>query len=287
MLQSTEIKIDNLTFDCRVAGKPENEMIILLHGFPETNFMWRNLMTDLSNKGYFCVAPNQRGFSKNACPKGKRNYAIEALVGDVMGLARHFKKGKFHLVGHDWGAAVGWGLVHDHPEVILSWTGISVPHLQSFGYAIAHDAEQRKMSQYIKLFQWPFVPEFLIRRNDFKIFRKTWRHSKDEEVEDYLSIFRNRKQLTAALNFYRGNFQLLKRAAKEEILGDIHVPTLFIWGKKDMAIGAASVEGGHQYMKGYYKYVELDSGHWLIQTQYEELKVAISEHVLMHSEMKT
>lgn len=282
MPDSVEIKIGELSFECLISGKQENEMVLFLHGFPETSYMWRNLMEALSKKGYFCVAPNLRGFSKGACPKGRKHYHIEELIKDVSGIAGHFNKAKFNLVGHDWGAAIGWKFVHDQPESILSWTGISVPHLQSFGHAIAHDAEQKKMSQYINFFQWPWIPEFVISRNDFKLFRKSWKNSTPDEVEAYLKVFRNRKQLSAALNLYRSNYKLLKQMGREQILGDIHVPTLFIWGKKDVAIGEASVEGGHQYMKGYYKYLELDSGHWLIQTRYEALREAISEHLLIH-----
>ncbi|WP_298902206.1 alpha/beta hydrolase [uncultured Psychroserpens sp.] len=279
MQETIQIKINDLIFDCRTDGNKDNELVILLHGFPETSYMWKQLMSRFSEKGFYCVAPNLRGYSKNACPKGKKHYSLDQLSKDVLNISRYLNTSKFHLVGHDWGAAIGWKLVHDYQDNILSWTGISVPHLQAFGKAIVVDPEQIKMSQYIKNFQLPFLPEIQIRKHDFKVFKKLWKHSKSDEIDDYLSVFRNPKQLTAALNYYRGNYKLLKTAAKKQILGDIEVPTLFIWGNKDLAIGSFSVDESHQYMRSDYEFIELDAGHWLIQTNYQELNEAITKHL--------
>ena len=115
-----------------------------------------------------------------------------------------------------------------------------------------------------------------ILKNDFELFRKLWKHSSKGEVEDYLSIFRNKKALTASLNYYRANAKTFADGS----IGDISIPTLLIWGEYDIAIGAVSVEQNHQYMKGYYKFVKLDAGHWLIQTKYNVIKEEISEHLI-------
>ena len=279
MEETIQVKIGDLIFDCRTQGSKEDELIIFLHGFPETSYMWKRLMSGLSENGFYCVAPNLRGYSKGACPKGKKHYTLDKLANDVLDIAEFLNKPKFHLVGHDWGAAIGWKVVHDHQDAILSWTGISVPHLQAFGKAIIVDQEQSNMSQYIRNFQLPYLPEMGIRKNDFKIFRKLWKHSESHEIDDYLEVFRNPEQLTASLNYYRSNYKLLKTAAKDQILGDINVPTLFIWGNKDVAIGSYSVNESHQYMKNDYEFIALDAGHWLIQTNYQELKEAITKHI--------
>ena len=121
----------------------------------------------------------------------------------------------------------------------------------------------------------PFLPEFMLRRHDFERFRKLWKHSSKEEVEDYLSVFRRKHALTAALNYYRANIG----RSKNERIGAIEVPTLFIWGKNDMAIGAYAAEGNHKYMKGEYTFLALEGGHWLIQSNYPEVKTAIIHHL--------
>ncbi|UII79457.1 alpha/beta hydrolase [Flagellimonas sp. CMM7] len=282
MQETIKVKIDDLIFDCRTDGDKENELVIFLHGWPETSYMWKKLMSHFSEKGFYCVAPNLRGYSKDACPKGKKHYSLDKLAKDILGISKFLNTQKFHLVGHDWGAIIGWKIVHDYQDRILSWTGISVPHYQAFGKAIVADTEQRKMSQYVKNFQLPYLPEEGIRKDDFKILRKLWKNSEPSEIDDYLKVFRNPKQLTASINYYRSNYTLLKKAAKDTILGDINVPTLFIWGKKDIAIGSYAVNESHQYMKNDYEFIELDSGHWLIQTKYHELENAITKHVLKY-----
>jgi pimeloyl-ACP methyl ester carboxylesterase len=279
MQETIKVKIDDLIFDCRTDGDKKNELVLFLHGWPETSYMWKKLMSSFSENGFYCVAPNLRGFSKDACPKGKKHYSLNKLAKDVLDISKFLNKPKFHLVGHDWGAGIGWKVVHDYSDRILSWTGISVPHLQAFGKAIVVDKEQSKMSLYIKRFQIPYLPEMRIRKSDFKILKRLWKNSESNEIDDYLKIFRNPKQLTASINYYRSNYTLLKKAAKDQILGDINVPTLFIWGNKDVAIGSYSVSESHQYMKNDYEFLELDSGHWLIQTSYHELKKAITRHI--------
>lgn len=279
MIKTKEIKIENLVFDCITAGAEQDPLIIFLHGWPESSYMWKRLISDVADMGFYCVAPDLRGFSKNACPKGKKYYALDLLVKDVLGIADSLDRIKFHLVGHDWGAAIGWKLVHDFKSRIISWTGISVPHLQAFGKAIVNDKEQRKMSQYIRNFQWPYLPERSLRKEDFKIVRKLWKYAESEEFAHNLSIFKDPKRLTASINYYRSNYKDLKAAAERPVLGDIHVPTLFIWGNKDLAIGRFAVDESHVFMKNDYEFIELDAGHWLIQTEYDQLKEAITRHI--------
>nr|WP_299383471.1 alpha/beta hydrolase [Allomuricauda sp.] len=274
-----EVNVGNLVFDCRTMGNSGDESILFLHGFPETSHMWKKLMSSFAEKGYYCVAPNLRGYSKGACPKGKKHYHIELLAGDILAISKALNLSRFHLVGHDWGAVIGWKVVHDHPELILSWTALSVPHIQAFGKAIVEDAEQRKMSQYVRDFQWPYLPERNIRKNDFKLFKRLWKYSDPKEVEDYLKVFRNPRQLTAALNYYRANYAHLKKASKGGILGHIQRPTLFIYGNRDLAIGSYAVKESHPYMKNEYEYLELEAGHWLIQTCYDEIEKAIAAHI--------
>jgi len=274
-----QIAIDDLSFDCGISGNEEDELVILLHGFPESSFMYRKLMKDLSELGYYCMAPNMRGYSEEARPTGISNYSIDKLSKDIMDIAQYAGRENFHLIGHDWGAVIGWQIVHDNPDSILSWTGLSVPHTQSFFEALLNDRDQIKRSKYIKLFQIPVVPELKMKSKNFKIMREMWDAHSKEEVEDYLSILNGNKALTAMLNYYRASSELIKKARTRKILGDIHVPTLFIWGKNDEAIGAESVKNGHKYIKKEYTYLELESGHWLIQSSYSEVQAAIIKHL--------
>ena len=232
-------------------------------------------MEEISGKGFYCLAPDMRGYSEGACPKGVKNYTIDKLRQDVIELANAEKKSKFHLIAHDWGAAVGWSLVYHNANRVISWSALSVPHNSAFGKAYRLDKEQKKKSRYIGFFLLPLIPEWVLRSGDFSRFRKLWKRSSPEELEDYLIAFRRKGTLRGALNYYRANIG----KGKGEHLGKIETPTLFIWGNRDLAISRAAAEANMHYMKGAYTFLEVDGGHWLIQSNYSEVKEALLSHL--------
>lgn len=274
--------VNGMNFKCRVAGEPTGELVILLHGFPETSHMWIPLMVRLSENGYYCVAPDQRGYSPEARPTDVKEYEIEKLVSDVVGLADALGSEKFQLIGHDWGSAVGWGVVAFHPDRVKSWTALSVPHLKAFSDAVRFDKKQKKMSRYMGFFQLRGIPEWVMLRKDRKMLKGTWRSSSDEEKQDYLSVIGNKPGLKAALAWYRANYKVLKKGQKMENYLEVKTPTLLLWGKKDFAIGPVGVDGTVQYMKGEYKRVDIDASHWLVQEDFEGCAAPILEHLNKH-----
>lgn len=274
-MESIQLQLDSLTFDCLVSGKSEDPLVIFLHGFPETAYMWRKLLDSIADNGYYCLAPNMRGYSQHACPKGVKSYAIKYLRQDILGMADALGKKQFHLVGHDWGAIVGWNIVGTTPERIVSWSALSVPHLTAFRKAYKTDKDQQKRSKYIKWFLFPWLPEIMLRKNDFEKFRRLWKNSDEKEVSTYLEVFRRKPSLRAALNYYRANIG----KGKGEQIGAIDTPTLFIWGNRDLAIGRKAAENNVKYLTGYYRFLEVEGGHWLIQTNYDEVERAVRNHI--------
>ena len=99
-------------------GRP---LVILLHGFPVTSAMWIELIPALVSKGYRVVAFDQRGYSPGVRPLDLREYVVPELVADVLAVADAIGEDTFHLVGHDWGAAVGWATILSNPSRIISW----------------------------------------------------------------------------------------------------------------------------------------------------------------------
>ena len=269
-----ELSANTMTFRCRVAGD-SGEPVILLHGFPETSHMWVDLLPKLEAAGYRCLAPDQRGYSPGARPEGKENYQYGDLASDVFALADAWGVERFHLVGHDWGAGAGWAAVATNPGRIASWSALSVPHVGAFGKAIREDADQAQRSTYITFFQEPGVAEAALSADDYAPLTGIWSASSDEEKAEYLSVFRQPGALTAALNWYRGSNGI----EATDLFGDVHTPTLLIWGNNDQAIGRVGVEAGHAFMKGPYTFVELDAGHWLIQEQPERVSNEILAHL--------
>ena len=263
------IKADALTFRARVAGiGGKRGNLILLHGFPESSAMWIPIIDAAAAAGYQVVAFDQRGYSPGARPDDVAEYSVDKLGADVLSVADRMGFDEFHLVGHDWGSGVGWGLVLAQPERILTWTSLSIPHIASFGAAIANDPDQQQRSSYMLLFRTPWLPEQLMAFNRLNLMRSVlYAEHSDQQRAEYLALFSEPGATTAALNWYR--------AANPGDLASLAVtrPVLFIWGNQDPAVGRASVEGQRAYLPDDYREVELDAGHWLMET-HAELVVA-------------
>lgn len=271
--QVFEMEANGMIFRSRGAGldNVSHEPVILLHGFPETSIMWANLMERLVDEGYRCFAPDQRGYSPNARPEGVQKYIYQELTSDVVALADVLGFRRFHLVGHDWGSVIGWIVVSLHPERVHSWTAMSVPHMDAFRSALADDPDQQERSKYIAFFRVPEQPEKWFTANNLELLRTLWSSIPEEQVEEYITVFSQPGALTAALNWYRANSFELEQGYKGAMFGPVSHPTQLIWGNQDMAVGRAAVERTEQYMKGPYRLVELNAGHWLIQEEPESV----------------
>ena len=275
-----DVKVNGLSFTCRVFGMDyDGDAVILLHGFPETSRMWYNLIPVLASGGFKVVAPDQRGYSQGARPPQISDYSIDKLSQDVIDIADAFQFKKFHLIGHDWGSAVGWAAVAIHSDRIISWAALSVPHLDAFLEAISTDKEQQKKSQYIKFFKKPILPELYFNIFGYKYLKDIWRKSSQVEIEKYLEVFKQKGALKSSLNWYRANMK-----SDDKSIGDIDTPTLIIYGLKDMAIGEKSVDESEKYLKGDYKIEKLESGHWLIQESFEAVSKSIINHLTTYSQ---
>ena len=277
-ITTRDISANGFTFTCREAGPAGGEPVILLHGFPESSRMWTPLIPVLAAAGYRVLAPDQRGYSPGARPEGKEHYSYASLASDVTALADAVGFERFHLVGHDWGAGAGWAVVARSPERVASWTALSVPHVGAFGRAIREDEDQAKRSTYITFFQEPGVAEAALSANNFEGLKNVWSASSEDEKAEYLALFSQPGALTAALNWYRGSRGIDPNDAEIQF-EDVTTPTVLIWGNQDQAIGRKGVEDAAAYMKGPYKFVELDAGHWLIQEKPAEIIAEVTGHL--------
>ena len=269
------INLDKFIFNCRVSGiENKGEAVILLHGFPETSRMWYQLMPILANEGFKVIAPDQRGYSKGARPSQISDYTIDKLSKDITDIADAFQLEKFHLIGHDWGSAVGWYTVSINADRIISWTALSVPHLDAFFESIATDKEQQQKSQYMSFFKKPILPELYFKIFGYKYLKDIWRKSSTLEIEKYLEVFKQRGTLKDSLNWYRANIN-----NSNNLIGNIETSTLILYGIKDMAIGEKSVDESAKYLKGEYNIEKLDVGHWLIQESFESVSNSILKHL--------
>ena len=287
-----------------------DDLVILLHGFPEFWYSWRHQLTALG-KHYHVVAPDMRGYNLSDKPPRVEDYRIDLLVQDVIGLIDHFGAGKAALVGHDWGAGVAWAVAQKYPERLKRLAILQVPPAAAWRANLT--ARQLLRSWYMFFFQLPSIPEWRISRKNSialeRVFKETVARKgtfSDEDVEIYKEALRRPGALTAAINYYRANVVRLmsrgtgakqarpqsgelNRSQRGEAQrgehqpdetarrdGRIRVPTLFIFGEQDFAILPATVRGVEKYIDAPYREVRIaDSGHWVQNEAAAEVNAAL------------
>ena len=266
----SQFQRDQLTFDVIDSGPLTGDVIVLLHGFPETAKSWTKTADLLNQQGYRTFAINQRGYSLQAQPRGRYAYRTQELVEDI----HHFLslvQTPVYLVGHDWGAVVAWDVAIQYPEKVKHLTTISVPHKAAFMRAML-SSNQLLKSYYMGLFQLPKIPEFLFEKVP-SIGLSLLKSSgmTEEQLEDFKQEMVKEKRLSSAINWYRG----LPFTAPPKMSQKVKVPTLFIWGKHDSAIGEKSVTLNKHYVDAPYTEIHLDATHWIPTQNAAELSELI------------
>jgi pimeloyl-ACP methyl ester carboxylesterase len=237
-----------LTFTADLAGPAGGNLVLLLHGFPESRHSWRAALPALAAAGYRAVAPDQRGYSPGARPDPAtlENYAFDKLVNDAVEIADVAGAAgrRFHLVGHDWGGQVSWGVAGKHPDRLASLTILSRPHPKSFRRALEKpDGEQKNRSRHHRAFLDPETGKLLL-ADDARRLREGMfgQGVPAEAMEQHLKVLGNPAAIEAALAWYRANVGL---AAE---IGSIKVPTLYIWGDNDATVGPDAAHGTAEFV---------------------------------------
>jgi pimeloyl-ACP methyl ester carboxylesterase len=223
------------------AGPEDGPLVVLLHGFPEFWYGWRHQIGGLARSGFFVVAPDQRGYNLSGKPRGIRNYTLDKLAGDITGILDHYGRERAMISGHDWGAAVAWHLAIHHPERVERLAILNVPHPGAMNRALLQPLSgQFSRSWYALFFQLPGLPELLLRAHRFAAMRRMLRVSAAhpntftaEDLARYVEAWSQPGALTAMLNWYRAVLQGGTRYANQE---RVRVPTLILWGERDIAL---------------------------------------------------
>jgi pimeloyl-ACP methyl ester carboxylesterase len=273
-----ELAVGGLVFDARAAGPADGELVLLLHGFPQTSLAWRQQLEALGDAGYRAVAPDQRGYSPGARPVDVGEYRAERLVGDVLGFADALGAPTFHLVGHDWGGAVAWQVAGRHPERLRTLTSVSTPHPAAFRRSI-EGGEQRERSGYMLFFRTPDAEPFFL-DNDAAVLRSLYSASAlpEDAAAEYIRVLTEPGALTGALNWYRA-----ADVGLVEGLGPITTPTLYVWSTNDPALGRDAAEATAGHVDGPYRFEVLDGvSHWIPEEAPDALNALLLEHLPSH-----
>lgn len=273
-----KITAGGMVFNARVAGPASGEVVILLHGFPETSYEWRSQLLWLAKAGYRAVAPDQRGYSPGARPSAVTQYSVLDLAQDVLAIATAIGAQRFHLVGHDWGAGVGWAVSGLSAARVLSYTAMSTPHPDAFKAELADMTScQYSDSSYFDLFVTPQAVGYFLDNGDARLWASYPGVAK-ADVGVYVEALGNTGAMTAALNWYRANIS--NRQFTTPMLGKVSVPTMVLWGDADPYFCKATIDATAGFVSGPYTLKVLPGvNHWVAENDAAEVNALLLQHV--------
>ena len=274
--------VGDLTFEVRASGPEDGRPVLLLHGFPQTSASWAAVTPLLAGAGLRCYAPDQLGYSPGARPADVGAYALPSLAQVTADLMTALDVPVADVVGHDWGANVGWALAGWHPDRVRSLTAVSVPHPAAFTAAYRSDPEQKERSSYIRLFRQAGKAEEVLLADGGRRLRRMLLGSDTggagssgvsaAAADEYVAVLSAPGALTAALNWYRA----MSPADRVDPVG---VPTTYVWSSGDIAIGRTAAEGCAGFVTGDYRFVELPGSHWIPEHSPEQRAAAVLDRI--------
>jgi len=237
------------------AGQP----VVLLHGFPDSSYVWREQIPALVADGKRVVAPDLRGFGDSDKPQEAEAYRMTHLVADVVAVLDALEIDRADVVGHDWGAGLAWVLAARVPERVHRLVVMSVGHPNA---GRPPSVAQREKSWYMLLFQFEDTAEALLAQSDWKLAREWLRGNGD--VDRYLVDLARPGALTAALNWYRANVSPEREVGAPRAFPEVRAQTLGLWSSGDDYLLEEQMVGSAEHVTGGWSYARVDgASHWL------------------------
>ena len=207
----------------------EGPLVVMLHGFPEFWYSWRNQIPALVKAGYRVIAPDLRGYGESSRPEDVEAYQLTLVVQDIAGLIVQ-NGGSCTLVGHDWGGIASWLVPMLHPALVERLVVMNAPHFVPMKREIDRSFGQKMRLLYQLFFNLPALPEIFLRLFGRMLMPRLAAFT-PEEVRTYAETWKKPGARTAMLNYYRALGK--HRAEIRGLLRRIEVPTMLIWGDRD------------------------------------------------------
>lgn len=282
-LEHSTIQTNGIRLHVVQAGPKSGVPVLLLHGFPEFWYGWRKQIPALVAAGCRVIVPDQRGYNLSDKPEEIKSYCVQTLVEDTLGLIKALDYEKVNLVGHDWGALIAWMLAIKHPERLHRLGILNVPHPVVMKRFLQRDIEQMWRSLYILFFQFPWLPETIMRIGNWRGAALGMRRSgkpqafTEEDIEQYKEAWSQPGAVSAMLNWYRAALRY-----PPEITDGmrVQVPTLILWGVQDVALSRRMARPSLDHCEDGNLIFFPDATHWVQHEEADEVNRQLLSFIL-------
>jgi len=291
---ASSVETNGITMAVHEAG--EGTPVVLLHGFPELAYSWRNQVAPIVDAGFRVIMPNQRGYDGTSAPADSQTYSVRNLVADLTGMLDALGIDKAVFVGHDWGGMPAWYSAVYAPDRVLGNGSLCTPYfargdtdlIEAYDVIRGHD-------HYMATFQEPGVGEALLERDVEATFRALMRGRgmtldefraapreiqeipagvfvgdpqlfgdellSDEELAVYVGAY-ERTGFTGGLNWYRAlHLDWVEAEGADPV---IETPAIMISARDDWFLPPDYTDGMEAIVPQVEKHV-IDGGHWIQQ----------------------
>ncbi len=207
------------------ASLGEGPLIVVLHGFPDFWYTWRDHLVALAPH-FQVVALDLRGYNLSDKPHAGEHYAMRALVGDIQAVIRHLGRDKAIIVGHDWGGAIAWQVAIHLPALTERLIILNLPHPRGMARELVHNRRQQENSTYARDFQQEGAHKQLTAES-----LSAWVQDSAAR-EHYMEAFR-RSDFEAMLHYYKQNYPRPPYQDASSPVIKVQAPVLQIHGLQD------------------------------------------------------
>ncbi|KNX36106.1 alpha/beta fold hydrolase [Luteipulveratus halotolerans] len=243
-----------------VAESGEGPLVVLLHGFPEFWWAWRDQIPALADAGHRVAALDLRGYG--ASDKPPQGYDTFTLAADVAAVIRCLGERQATVVGHGWGGWIAWSMASMQPDVTRAVASLGMPHPLVLRQASARSMRQVRANAYLFGLQRPFVPERQMVAGPRYVRRlmSAWSGRPGWPSGDVSQLYADALTLPfvahSAAEYYRWVMRSVMRSDGRRFVArlsqPVGVPVLHVHGESDGCVLPESSIGSQQWCSGRY-----------------------------------
>lgn len=238
------------------AGPADGPPVMLLHGWPQHWWLWREVIGPLAAAGYRVHAPDLRGLGWSEATERSRDYDKRQFARDIVALLDVLEIDRVRLAGHDWGGWTGFLLAITEPDRVDRFMALNIPPpwLDPGPFDLRKTLRATSRLWYQAVMSTPGLSRYVLAGGGRKLLvdglvkgtvrREAWDNG---VLETFLDQFEDPKRSRATTYIYR-NFLLRELPAIQTgkyVKGRLTVPTRLLFGADDVAIDRASVDLDH------------------------------------------
>ncbi len=262
--------------------------LLLLHGYPQNNFMWHKIAPLLA-QNFTVIATDLRGYGNSFKPKGNvdhSNYSKRIMANDQVEIMSKLGYENFYLIGHDRGARVAHRLCLDYPDKIKK---VALLDIIPTYYLYSNTDKEFANSYYHWFFliqPFPF-PETLISSNSefflencLQFWSKNYNAFPNNILEKYKHSF-DYNTIHGSCEDYRASFSIDLQHDQEDLIKKIECPTLILWGEKGIFGKKYDVLKIWKERANNVNGQSLNCGHFLVEECPEDTYLLLSKFMMI------